>query len=394
MDIRAEGRILPTFALAVAFTTLLSCIGCEWLGGPKYGKTVWLAELDSSSSVFTSTDISSAPAIGSDGTIYIGTTRGWWWPFPMMAGEDGFVVALTPDGGAKWRYSTSDGVSAVAVADDGTIYAAAGKELHALNTDGTNRWTFAVDTHAIHAPALGADGAMYVTLNDSGIYALNPDGTVRWSRQLSANALGPPVIRQDGRISVPCYGKITTLDRDGATCWEFSTSRWASRITAVGSSCRLYVADNDSLLYAIDRDGNEEWRIGLSDLAAAGVVDWNDNCVFGLAEDDTVLCVSQQGAILWKAVIEWPSRAAPSIGNDSAFYVACMNHVHCFGPDGQQRWNARLADYARTSIIRPDGTLLVPDGSQLRALTTASSGLAITPWPSSRHDIRNTGRSD
>lgn len=378
----------------MTFAALLGCAGCEGLFGPRYGKTIWVAEVDSSGSVLFSTKISSGPAIGPDGTIYVGAARTGWWPFPPMSGTDGFVLAFTPNGTRKWRYSTSDGVGAVAVAEDGTIYAAAGRELHALSPDGANRWMFAVDSCAIYAPALGADGAIYTAIGDSGLYALNPDGTPRWHRQLSAAPLGPPVIRQDGCISVPCYGKVVTLDQDGVTRWEFSTSRWSARITAVGSSCRLYVADNDSLLYAIDRHGREEWRIGLSDLAGAGVVDQNDNCVFGLAEDDTVLCVSQQGAILWKAVIEWPSRSAPPIGTDSAFYVACMNHVYCFGPGGQKRWNTKLADYARTSVIRPDGMLLVPDGSQLRALTTASSGLAATPWPSSRHDIRNTGRSD
>jgi outer membrane protein assembly factor BamB len=394
MDMGTEGRISPAFGLAIAFAALLGCVGCEGLAGPKYGKTVWLAELDSGGSVFTSTDISSAPAIGPDGTIYVGATKSSWWPFPMMYGEDGFAVALSPDGRRKWRYNMSSGVSAVAVADDGTVYATAGRELHALKSNGTIRWTFAVDTGTLYAPAVGADGVIYAAVEDSGLYALNQNGTPLWHRQLAEYPLGSPVIRQDARVSVPCHGKVVTLDKDGSTCWEFSTSRWSARIIAVGSSSRLYVADNDSLLYALDQHGNEEWRTRLSGLVSAGVVDENDNCVFGLAEDDTVLCVSPQGAILWKAVIEWPSRSAPPIGTDSAIYATCMNHAHCFGPDGQERWHAKLADYAGTPILRPDGVLLVPDGSQLRALTTASSGLAVTPWPSSRHDIRNTGRSD
>ncbi len=394
MDIGTRSHIPPTLALAGAFVALLGCIGCKGLSGPKYGETVWLSEVGSDGSAFTGTEISTAPAIGPDGTIYVGATTSWWWPFPMMAGENGVVVALSPDGCQKWRYKTSNGVSAVAVAEDGTVYAAAGRGLHTISPGGESLWTFAVDSGVVYAPALGADGVIYVAVKDSALYALNPNGTLHWRSQLSSTALGPPVIRQDGCISVPCNGKIVTLNQAGVTCWEFSTSRWSARITAVGSSCRLYVADNDSLLYALDRYGKEEWRVGLSDLAGAGVVDQDNDCVFGLAEDDTVLCVSPSGAILWKAVIEWPSRSAPSIGTDSAFYVACMNHAHCLGPDGHERWNAKLQDYARTSIIRPDGVLLVPDGSRLRALTTASIGLAVTPWPSSRHDIRNTGRSD
>ena len=58
----------------------------------------------------TSGKISSSPAIGSDGTIYVG-------------GEDHYLYAVTPQGELKWRFETDGGiVSSPTIGPDGTIY--------------------------------------------------------------------------------------------------------------------------------------------------------------------------------------------------------------------------------------------------------------------------------
>ena len=52
----------------------------------------------------------SSPAIGSDGTIYVGS----W---------DNNLYAINPDGSRKWNFKTGDGVSSSpAIGSDGTIY--------------------------------------------------------------------------------------------------------------------------------------------------------------------------------------------------------------------------------------------------------------------------------
>ena len=52
----------------------------------------------------------SSPAIGADGTIYIGS-------------EDNNLYAFNPDGSLQWQYLTSGSIdSSPAIAADGTIY--------------------------------------------------------------------------------------------------------------------------------------------------------------------------------------------------------------------------------------------------------------------------------
>jgi len=58
----------------------------------------------------TSGSIGSSPAIGMDGTIYIGS-------------DDRNLYALNSDGSLKWKYKTSDRIfSSPAIGSDGTIY--------------------------------------------------------------------------------------------------------------------------------------------------------------------------------------------------------------------------------------------------------------------------------
>ena len=58
----------------------------------------------------TSGDVRSSPAIGSGGTIYVGS-------------NDNYLYAINPDGSRKWRFKTGDDVSSSpAIGSDGTIY--------------------------------------------------------------------------------------------------------------------------------------------------------------------------------------------------------------------------------------------------------------------------------
>ena len=70
--------------------------------------------------------VGTSPAIGSDGTLYVGST-------------DNRLHAFAPDGKIKWRYETGDVIrSSPAIGDDGTIYVGSNDAwLRAINPDGT-----------------------------------------------------------------------------------------------------------------------------------------------------------------------------------------------------------------------------------------------------------------
>jgi outer membrane protein assembly factor BamB len=107
--------------------------------------------------------ILSSPAIGSDGTLYVGSL-------------DGSLYAIDPDTGkTRWQFDaegnyligspTVDGAGNIYIGDsDGILYALspAGKEL----------WHFAAQSNIASAPVIGTDGKIYFTSFDGYLYVL------------------------------------------------------------------------------------------------------------------------------------------------------------------------------------------------------------------------------
>ena len=104
-----------------------------------------------------------SPAIGADGTIYVGSS-------------DHRLYAITPDGTEKWDFLTGGGVGVgPAIETDGTIYfgSSGDSRLYAITPDGTEKWSFITGGDFISSLAIGADGTIYFGFEDPyELYAL------------------------------------------------------------------------------------------------------------------------------------------------------------------------------------------------------------------------------
>ena len=106
--------------------------------------------------------MSSPPAIGSDGTVYVGS----W---------DGRVRALDGQTGSrKWEFKPgSAAYSSPAIGSDGTVYVGSlDKNVYALDgQDGARKWEFETGSR-VSSPAIGSDGTVYVGSYDKRVYAI------------------------------------------------------------------------------------------------------------------------------------------------------------------------------------------------------------------------------
>lgn len=122
-----------------------------WALDPTDGSTIWL---------FTPPDkqeIKSAPALGDDGTIYIGASKK----------KNSDLYALDPvDGSVKWSYEP--GVKGkfsnnqAAVGDDGKIYGAIGKTVFAVDPDGNLLWQMALPGKIDAGVVIGGPGYLLI----------------------------------------------------------------------------------------------------------------------------------------------------------------------------------------------------------------------------------------
>lgn len=201
----------------------------------------------------------SSPAIGIDGTIYVGS-------------GDGNLYAFDPNGNVKWRRAISTYDSSPSVGSDGTIYIGTYRaKLYAYNPNGTLLWIFESDESrfydsSIYAPpVIGPDGTIYFgthvccgVSDYAHIYAVNPDGSLKWKfpvhrrDNLNPGVVAPLVLDRNGNLFAcsdngACYG----IDATGNMLWEYiiQPNHWLRTAPYITSDGRMLILDS-SLLYA------------------------------------------------------------------------------------------------------------------------------------------------
>lgn len=136
-----------------------------------------------------------SPAIGVDGTIYLGVGN--------------FLHAINPDGTQKWfvALGTEGLMGSPAIDSDGTIYiGSANGDVHAIRPDGTEKqnWPFNTGAVVVSSPAIGVGNTIYVGSDDGKVYAINPNGTIKenWPFTIGHIVRSSPGIGNDGTIYV------------------------------------------------------------------------------------------------------------------------------------------------------------------------------------------------
>jgi len=129
-------------------------------------------------------------------------------PWPMF-GQNPQRTGQSPYSGPEipyeeWRFTTGGVVhSSPAIGADGTIYVGSGdNDLYAVDPDGTEKWRFTTESWVRSSPAIGADGTIYVGSFDGNLYAVNPDGSEKWSFATGDLVRSYPAIGADGTIYV------------------------------------------------------------------------------------------------------------------------------------------------------------------------------------------------
>ena len=126
----------------LALNLCLSSIGAE----KKPGTVLWAFE--------TEGPIESSPAIGTDGTVYVGTHR--------KEGGNKIYALDGKTGAKKWEFKSFFSILSQAIGSDGTVYVGAGPKVYALNgKTGTKKWEIKFEGYGLSLPvSIGVDGTI------------------------------------------------------------------------------------------------------------------------------------------------------------------------------------------------------------------------------------------
>jgi len=317
--------------------------------------------------------VDSSPAIGANGTIYVGSF-------------DGHLYAIKPDGTLKWRYQTGDGVSSSpAIGADGTIYVGSNDGyLYALNPEGTLKWRYWMDCIVVDSsPAIGRDGTIYVGSHDNYLYAIKPDGTLKWRYHTDGVVSSSPAIGADGTVYVGSedgyFYAITDSETEGTLKWRYETA-WPIRSSpAIADDGTIYVGMDFFYLYALNPDGTLKWRYqpgaGVSVTHSAPAIG-ADGTIYLASEDfklDAITDGETAGTLSWQfSEFECWLTSSPAIGADGTVYIisgdpycSFYTRLYALSSAGEVTWEyvleaeQLLGEVVSSPAIAADGTIYV-----------------------------------
>ena len=309
----------------------------------------------------TEGDVYSSPAIGLDGTVYVGS-------------YDGYLYAVSPGGSLMWKFQTGSSVeSSPAIGLDGTVYVGSkDRHLYAVKRDGTLKWKFLTEGDVYSSPAIGLDGTVYVGSYDGYLYAVNPDGTLKW-KFLTGDVYSSPAIGLDGTIYVGSGNHyFYALNPDGGLKWKFKTGKYVWSSPAIGLDGTVYVGSTDKYLYAVNPEGALKWKLktsyGVRSSPAIGL----DGTVYVGSGNHYFYALNPDGSRKWVfTTFPFRDRASdsPAIGSDGTVYVG-LGDLYALNPDAGLKWKFKTGKYVRSSpVIGLDGTVYVgSDDNYLYAL--------------------------
>lgn len=343
--------------------------------------------------------ITSSPAIGPDGTIYVGS-------------DDGKVYAVNPDGTKKWEFATGGIVSSSpAVGYYGgavTIYVGSeDKKVYAIDPDGNKRWEFETGGIISSSPAVSNSGIIYVGSEDNNVYAIrSTDGKTEggeWPFVTAGKVTSSPAVASDGIIYVGSHDhNLYAIKSTGKQKWVFSDPTAAiSSSPALGSDGTIYVGSGDGNVYAIDPENGtikDGWPFQTGGEVLSSPAIGTDGIIFVGSGDAKLYAIKSDGAQSWVFLnADEAIRASPAIGSDGTIYVGSYDgRLYAIKSDGTEKWEFVTGGKVSASpTIGFGGDVYVgSEDGKLYAIESSSTRLADVAWPKFNHDVRSTARNN
>jgi outer membrane protein assembly factor BamB len=309
----------------------------------------------------------------------------------------------------KWQFAASGPISAaLALGDDGTIYAACEDGfVYAIDSSGRLKWKFNAGRVQI-APVLGAGDTVYVTNQDQVITAINRDGTQRW-----ANGGGPYADKAMGSISpaidqnhlyTPWRALLRAVRLADGT-FDYPTGYGFERNgSVIVLPNGLVVYDGRGRLDAADSTGRTQWEYPIMNPPVTpdtiarthGYIPngnfWlespmavgDDGTIYACVPDSRFVAISSEGRFKWefKTEIHTVNSASPVVATDGTIYFGSHDGIlYALRPDGTLKWSFDAAGgpISAAPVLAQDETIYFVNDTALMALSPDGKLLAQFP---------------
>lgn len=313
--------------------------------------------------------IEDTPIIDNDGNIYFG------------AFVNDYLYCLYPNCTLKWKYELNHYIwgSSPAIGEDGTIYVGSwDHHLYAIYPNGTTKWVFSAYDTIATSPVISNEGIIYFGVMGPGydkgrVYALYPNGTEKWHYDTSLWIVSNPAIGTDGTIYIGSADRyVYALYPNGTLRWKFHIGDEIHSHPSIADDGTIYIGSNDGYLYAINPNGTEKWKFNTRWGMYNNPSIANDGTIY--VGTDQLYALYPNGTLRWSFVFgydEWVGGSSPAISADGTIYIGTHigsmsgGDIVAINPDGTERWQKRIAnEWVESSpSIGEDGTIYIGSSS-------------------------------
>lgn len=348
--------------------------------------------------VYTASNfLSSSPAVGVDGTLYIGS----W---------DNNLYAVNPNGSTKWKFPTNSYISSSpAIDSDGVIYFGSwDHNVYAVNPNGTLKWVYPTKDIVTSSPAIGPDGTVYVGSWDYSVYALTAPSsgitaTLKW-KYLTGNYVSSSPAVSGTTVYVGSWdSKLYALTAPGSgvtatVVFSYTTGDSISGSPTLGSDGTIYFGSWDKNLYALNPNGTLKWTFAAPGnirstpaVGSSGTIFVGSSYEGVLGDEEAVYAINSSGSQIWRKQLGFSidpggdeGVSTPILGADGTVYLGAtdvtpMGTVYGLNPsNGNTLWSYTTGNSVTSSpALGADGTLYI--GSYDNGLYAIGTSITFTP---------------
>jgi len=267
------------------------------------------------------------PTVGADGTIYAGINRR--------------LYAIRSDGSTKWTFA-ADVSAAPAIAPDGTVYVGSSdqfsKTFYAVTPEGKKKWSRVLDSSFRSTAAIGQDGTVFIPSAEGVVYALSPtDGNVKWKYDTGNYITPSPAIGANGIVYIGSHnGLLYAFDPStGKPKWTFDVGGAVDTSAAIAPDGTIYIGAyllslTSNALIAVTPQGKFKWAFSVTNPASTPIIAKDGTVYFGSA-DWKIYALKPTGGFKWSYKTNSGIYGSPAIGADGRLYVGSSDsRFYCF----------------------------------------------------------------
>eukprot|EP00941_MAST-03F_sp_MAST-3F-sp1_P002420 g2420.t1 len=333
--------------------------GRSKFAGPLFNQTLWRFSVGGEE-----VQMHSSPVINREGDIIIGSDLG--------------IHAVHSNGTEKWFFKTDRKVVATpAITNDNVIIATAwdGFVRAIYGENGALKWSYHASSFISSSPIIGNDGTIFVCDSGSGIHALHPtNGTLIWGYKVGENSR---------IVSTPALYEYEDKDGQQLSTWKVGTSVSVADVQEVGKKNEKGIDPwLHPSVYAI-RGQNGRWRAATDRRFGHGLL--------FIGVDGTLLALdSKSGKRIWSHDCKGALHASPTVlGDGSVLVVNTSGLMYRFSVRGILLWKHQLDGSIPSSspTLSQDGTLAYIGGwARSLSAVVVETGKRAWTFPINQYD--------